>query len=223
MSIVICHPYLSSASSDSSPAAPARPCARCGRPATAHCARCGTEQYCGRACQEAAWPAHKGRCARAAIATITFENFEEGAADGDYGSASQPHYGIPLGNPDTSIAGLLKPDDVVVPLPTMKVVYDYPLARPVAVKEHAPNGKCFSRADVARAVAARYAAIYHEEHATSDAGRANMETGTMGGVCFNRAESNGKYGIWGHEIGDLIFHSMSYDPVRNTFHLGIDS
>lgn len=38
-------------------------CSRCGKPAaTKKCSRCGCARYCGKECQAAAWPSHKGGC-----------------------------------------------------------------------------------------------------------------------------------------------------------------
>ena len=43
--------------------------------------------------------------------------------------------------------------------------------------------------------------------------------------CFliNRAATDGTYGIWGHDLGDLVLHTIYYAPTSGEICLGIDS
>jgi len=43
---------------------PGASCAECGVPSSTVCGGCRQASYCSRACQRAAWPAHKAVCAR---------------------------------------------------------------------------------------------------------------------------------------------------------------
>ena len=40
---------------------------------------------------------------------------------------------------------------------------------------------------------------------------------------YNRGRSSGTYGIWGHDLGDLVLHTVAFDAERNLYTLGIDS
>ena len=123
---------------------------------------------------------------------------------------------------------MLDADDAVVKANTIRVLYTHPLnttgptleekkAGGWIFKEDAPNGKSFSRADIARAVSARYRMIYDEEAKT-----AMIKPDYIPGT-FNRNHTNGIYGIWKYDIGDLYLHSVELDPLFDIYMLGVDS
>jgi hypothetical protein len=134
---------------------------------------------------------------------------------------------VSIANPEGDIGLMRDADERVVDAPTIRVLYKYPLtttgptpeeeeAGGWIFEETAPNGKFFTRADLARAVAARYGAIYDEE-----AGTTTVEPGYIPGM-INRNRTNGRYGIWGHTISDLALRAVERDPATGVFTLGID-
>lgn len=44
-----------------------------------------------------------------------------------------------------------------------------------------------------------------------------------GGILANRAETDGRWGIWGHELEDLRLTCISYSSEDKTINLGVDS
>jgi hypothetical protein len=86
-------------------------------------------------------------------------------------------------------------DDLVVPSDTIMLVLDYPLSQSTERQATSPGG--FTRKGMALAILAAYREVYAEEAA--DAG----DPGLVPGL-FNRARSNGRHGIWGHDIENLF-------------------
>lgn len=164
--------------------------------------------------------------AHAEVATFTI--VDEDAAAGDYRSAEDPSPYVSIADPEEDIGLMRGADDHVVDAATIRVLYSYPFdthgptpeeqeAEGWIFEEKAPNGAFFTRADLARAVAARYCAIYAEEEEST-----KVEPGYIPGM-LNRNRTNGRYGIWGHDIGDLLLHTVEHDPVTGVYTLGIDS
>lgn len=162
-----------------------------------------------------------------AQAPIAFEIVDEEAPAGEYGSAEDPSPYIHLADPAEDLEGMKGADDRVIDRSSIQVLYSYPLGTtgPSALEktldgwvfeETAPAG-FFTRADLVRAIASRYKAIYAEEEATTQ-----VEPHFIPGM-LNRAPSNGKYAIWGHVLDDLLLHTVTYEPEHDVYTLGIDS
>ena len=86
----------------------------------------------------------------------------------------------------------------------------------------------FTRFSLARAISELYQYIYKEEEETATLPIESMEerysrTGKGRSLAFNRAPSNGIYNIYGHDLGDLVLHTVYYDPNEDLYTLGIDS
>ena len=43
------------------------------------------------------------------------------------------------------------------------------------------------------------------------------------GGCLNRNQTNGIYGIWGHDIGDLVIECITYCPETKIVSMSIES
>ncbi len=89
----------------------------------------------------------------------------------------------------------------------------YPLETPFVTKLDTKNG--LSRREVVDFVVKSYKQIYKEEKQSSKIKAANLPN------MYNRNQTNGKYGIWGHDIGDLVLHSLYIDGNKLT--VGVDS
>jgi hypothetical protein len=86
--------------------------------------------------------------------------------------------------------------------PTIRVRFDYPLNNPIIAEFRQPQGWLFG--DFIVAVANKYGEIYAEEKATT-----SIPVGQASAFLINRNETDGKYGIWGHDIEDLRLTGVS--------------
>ena len=116
---------------------------------------------------------------------------------------------------DNVVESNLDPEEIIVPHQDITVVYDYPLEREFEFTHHTDNPNGFTRIELCQVVMDQYKKIYEEEE------EEDGDPGYIPGM-LNRAKSNGKYGIWGHDIGDLILHTL-YICDDDKYALGIDS
>ena len=108
------------------------------------------------------------------------------------------------------------PDEVVLP-PNKEytLVIDYPTSVPYKAK--IKTGKRgITRLKLADKICKHYGKMYREEDKT-----AGGDPGHISGM-MNRNQSGGKYGIWGHDIGDLVLVDAVVYKNGN-IHLGVDS
>jgi len=156
--------------------------------------------------------------AGAALADITFTVEVEDREEG--GEATSPY--IALADAKQSLARLRDGDDVVLPCRSIIVVADYPLKSEFEFALAADRPEGFTRAGIASMIVALYQRIYAEEEETSTTPVVPMEK--RQGL-INRNRTNGKYGIWGHDLDDLALVRIS--PERRGVvvyvHLEIDS
>jgi hypothetical protein len=137
-----------------------------------------------------------GRASAAAAGQILVAKFEPFESDPQYGrvppSLASPHYDR-----------LIDASRIVLRASSATLVIDYPLHRAARfqILPDAPDAG-FSVRGIVRAVAEKYAQVYAEEKASASKPIANIP-GMM-----NRAESDGKYGIWGHNLDDLVLEAV---------------
>jgi len=128
---------------------------------------------------------------------------------------------ISLDSPEKKIKGLIDPNEVVIPCQKVTVMIDYPLAKPVFF-HLTGDTKGFTRRQLLLELSKKYHEIYDEEERTATTKTTPMdERKTM-----NRNETNGKYGIWGHDLADLVLTSITVrrnDEGEIFLELGIDS
>jgi len=105
-----------------------------------------------------------------------------------------PHHG----NPDS----IVFPDEVIIKAHTIEIEYDYPLSGAVRFKH--TNRRGWTRKRLFKTIQRDYVRIYREE----DDPNSGLES---------------SYGIWGHDIGDLVLEEVIYDPDRKLVTLGIGS
>jgi hypothetical protein len=157
-------------------------------------------------------------------------NSDKEASDSDSEEDNLICYGVSLVDPENDIKILSRDDKNVINKSVIEILYDYPFSltwsgpsdkekklRGWIFQEVAPNGEYFTRADLARVISDRYQSIYKEEE-----GGTTEEVGLFAGS-FNRVSTNGKYGIWGHQLGDLILVNVIYYPVDDCYRLVVDS
>jgi hypothetical protein len=92
-----------------------------------------------------------------------------------------------------------RPTEMLDAEPTIKVLFNYPLNRPFTAEFTLDEG--WTRQDFYNAVQAKYVEIYKEERETTS--------------------TDGKFGIWGHDLGDLVLETA--EKVEGVWHLGVGS
>lgn len=120
------------------------------------------------------------------------------------------------------LPGLKDADMIVLPYSTVKLIIDYSLLCP-AVIELKSDGQGFSNKALILAISEQYQEIYKEEEAT-----ATTKTTPAGQrkELLNRNETDGKYGIWGHDLSDLSLSEIEvYQHPSGAIYLrlGIES
>lgn len=126
----------------------------------------------------------------------------------DYDTETSPY--IQISDPEDDLDAMPNGDEIVTPA-VIKVLFNYPLENPVIVTF---SDGPFSRRQLAEIICETYAEIYRTEDETT-----RTQVGLMPGM-LNRNQTNGKYGIWGHSIGDLALHAVHPGSI---YTLGIDS
>lgn len=120
---------------------------------------------------------------------------------------------ICLKNPNNDIKNLRNHKEIVTPN-IIKVIYNYPLSRKFVFEHISKNKNGFSKKELIKVISKQYNIIYKEEKNTSII--------KPGYISYNRNITNGKYGIWGHDLEDLDLHTI-YKSYDNVYELGIDS
>lgn len=108
------------------------------------------------------------------------------------------------------------PKEVVLSADTeYTLIIDYPVFKPY--KATIKTGKRgMTRVKLASEICTHYKKMYREEDKS-----AGGHPGRIKGM-VNRALSNGTYGIWGHDLGDLVLCNVKIDD-KNNITLGVDS
>jgi len=99
-----------------------------------------------------------------------------------------------------------------------ELIIDYPLKKPFKKIIKGPK----TLQQMVDIIVLEYRNIYEIERKTSTLKEESIKSRTKGkSPVINRAETNGKYGIWGHDLGDLDLHSIYIGGGK--IHLGVDS
>ena len=152
------------------------------------------------------------------MSDILFCMVDPAVPEGEYMSSTDPGQIVTLADYENDIVLYMQnSSDIVVDAASINIRYSYPLDKPVIFAEKAPNGLYFTRADIARVIGQRYEYIYDMENATSGVAETNIPG------MYNRVTTDGRFGIWGHVLGDLVLHTVSYESSTDTYNLGIDS
>lgn len=109
---------------------------------------------------------------------------------------------------------LINPDEVVINDEKITMVITYPLSVDVSITLEKRGG--FTRLDVFKNIYKAYKLIYEEEE------KVVGDPGSYDNL-YNRKKSEGKYGIWGHYLGDLVIESVSYDSKKKELFMFIGS
>ena len=112
-------------------------------------------------------------------------------------------------------------DERVLNSKILQVVFDYPLERGAGFEFKSDNG--FTRGDIIRHICETYKKIYDEEAKSTKAPVESIAKRSKGAsMLMNRARTDGKWGIWGHSIEDLILHTLHLGD-DGSWIIGLDS
>lgn len=117
---------------------------------------------------------------------------------------------ISIENPNPEINQLINADEIIVPQKNINIIIDYPLNNPANLDLSSNNG--FSRKDLILAISKKYNEIYAEEEKTAKTKTIPMDKRTG---LINRNETDGKYGIWGHDLSDLDLSGIEVHQTKD--------
>lgn len=97
------------------------------------------------------------------------------------------------------------------------LILDYPLDDDYEFKIYPDDKRGFTRGHLIREIKRTYDRVYAEEEETT-----TVPVGNIPGM-LNRVSTDGNYGVWGHDLGDLALQTVKYNHERNLFWLVVDS
>jgi len=109
--------------------------------------------------------------------------------------------GTRLHDPQGALVLLERPDEIVIPFEHAVLVIDFPLSHPATVKVSAPLPLGFTRAALLQTICEEYAHVYDAEEGTAATKTIPVEER---GPNAGRNRTDGAYGIWGHDLDDLL-------------------
>jgi hypothetical protein len=151
------------------------------------------------------------------LAEITFQ------VDDRDNKSGEPSPYVNLAQPEKDLKQMRNAEEIVFTGTNLIVVLDYPLRKEANFPISATSPQGFTRSELARKVAELYKKVYEEEEQTSKI--AVIPLKERKGL-INRNETNGKYGIWGHDLDDLVLHTIEISREADgsiLAYLGIDS
>ncbi len=110
---------------------------------------------------------------------------------------------IDIEYPEKEIKNLLDKDKVVIEDSVVTIIIDYPLN--IAYRGELKSKNGFTKQQLIRLISAHYHKIYEEEELTASIKTVPIKKRTK---MYNRNQTNGKYGIWGHDLADLVLDEI---------------
>jgi len=107
---------------------------------------------------------------------------------------------ISIKNPENFLEDLIGKEEIVIKENVATLIIDYPLSKPLNIEIKSKNSKGFSKQELVKIISREYKRIYKEED--NSAKNKVIPKDARKGL-INRNTTNGKYGIWGHDIDDL--------------------
>lgn len=139
--------------------------------------------------------------------------------DRTYGPS--PYVGLTIEGQKASLKSMANKDDLVLiegEGKVINVVFDYPLRRPTEFPMKAP----LTRKDLVCFIGAAYRFIYDHETATSSLRAEPMCERKPGYLLVKRTNTDGIYGIYDYDLGDLSLHTVTYDIQAGKIRLSVD-
>jgi hypothetical protein len=108
-----------------------------------------------------------------------------------------------LEKPDADIPNLIDGDEVVISENKITIIIDYPLMNEFRFDVESKNA--FTRKQLLKEISSTYYKIYEDEE--NSAKTKTIPVDKRIGL-YNRNQTDGKYGIWGHDISDLVLSEI---------------
>lgn len=137
------------------------------------------------------------------ISTIGFEVNADKSNDDESGKKNW----IRIDSAQRDLKNLRWKDAIIIPDKKLTIIIDYPLSSNYTFELSSDTG--FSREHLVTEICRHYYLLYEEEEKTATVKTIPLKERKI----YNRNQTNGKYGIWGHDISDLI---LSEILVRKT-------
>jgi len=125
---------------------------------------------------------------------------------------------IELENTDKDLKKLIDKDEIVISDKKVTLIIDYPVTKECKFELTSNNG--FTRAALVKQISDKYHQIYQEEESTATVKTVPVKERT---TLYNRNQTDGKYGIWGHDLADLALdHILVYKAPNGDIVLSLD-
>lgn len=140
------------------------------------------------------------------ISTISFQVKTDNTKD--YEDGLVPWASIE--NAKQDIPNLYKKDEIVVKENLVKIIIDYPLTNQYEFTIKSNKG--FTRQQLLSEISLHYFRLYEEEENSATEKTIPISKRT---TMYNRNQTNGKYGIWGHDIADLVLAEIQVFKTKS--------
>ena len=117
---------------------------------------------------------------------------------------------ITIEHPDNDLKQLIDKDKIVINENKVTVIVDYPLTNEYRFDLISNHG--FTKDQLVKEISKNYHKIYEEEETTATIKTIPIDKRT---TMYNRNETNGKYGIWGHDLADLVLADILVYKTKN--------
>jgi hypothetical protein len=124
-----------------------------------------------------------------------------------------PVGGLRMHEPELALAKLEKPEEIVIPFEHAMLVISYPLTTPASIPITASFSEGFTRAELVRAICEEYANVYDAEEGSSATNPTIPVEERL--HPYRRNRTDGAYGIWGHDLQDLVLTSVRWTRKSN--------
>ena len=115
--------------------------------------------------------------------------------------------------PMDDIPNLYNNDEIVIRETSIKIILDYPVTNQYEFTLISEKG--FTRQQLLLEISNHYFKLYEEEEKSATIKTVPIEKRT---TMYNRNQTNGKFGIWGHDIADLdLSEIMVYKTADEKF------
>ncbi len=145
-------------------------------------------------------------------------SFEVKADKKDFEEGIQPWASVE--KPEKDLPNLINKDETVISDSDITVIIDYPLT--TRYQFDLKSDKGFTREMLLSEISKHYYKLYEEEEKSATIKTVPPQKRSM----YNRNQTNGKYGIWGHDISDLVLSNIQVykdNKEKIILVLGIDS
>ena len=117
-----------------------------------------------------------------------------------------------LRDPAAAVARLELRDEIVIPFNRATLVIDFPLTNPahIGITSALPIG--FTRGELVQLICEEYGHVYAAEEGTATNTEPKVEDR---GAHRERNRTDGAYGIWGHDLADLVLSSARWVKQSN--------